>query len=150
MCTTSTEANSRRYGFWKASLLLLTAFLLTSCSTPESASDSAVSPPPNSVSEPVSPPLHETRQILLSDHPRILLLEDEVADIHQAIATNPYWANMHDVILGESDRLIEEPVLERTMIGRRLLGTSREALRRVFFLSYAYRMTGDDRYSDRA
>jgi hypothetical protein len=32
------------------------------------------------------------------------------------------------------------------MVGRRLLGTSRELLQRVFYLSYAYRMTEDVRY----
>jgi hypothetical protein len=60
------------------------------------------------------------------------------------------WQRMHEAILEESDNIIDEPVLERDMVGRRLLGTSREALRRVFYLSYSYRMTEDPKYAERA
>jgi hypothetical protein len=40
--------------------------------------------------------------------------------------------------------------VERILIGRRLLDKSREALRRVFYLSYAYRMTNDAKYLNRS
>ena len=36
------------------------------------------------------------------------------------------------------------------MTGRRLLSVSRQALKRVFYLSTMYRLEGDKRYSDRA
>lgn len=39
---------------------------------------------------------------------------------------------------------------QRIVIGRRLLDVSRETLRRVLLLGYAYRMTGDSRYAQRA
>ncbi|GAI32657.1 unnamed protein product, partial [marine sediment metagenome] len=45
-----------------------------------------------------------------------------------------------------SENILQQEPLERIKIGRRLLSTSREYLRRVFFLSYAYRMTGDKRF----
>ena len=82
-------------------------------------------------------------------HPRILLLNGEERLIEQSIASNPVWAKMHQTILTECDRMIGLPPIERIQIGRRLLDKSREALRRIFQLSYAYRLTGDQKYFDR-
>lgn len=82
-------------------------------------------------------------------HPRILLLKGEEASIRQSISSSAIWAKMHQAILAESDRIIPLPPVERIKIGRRLLDKSRECLRRIFFLSYAYRMTGKDAYLQR-
>ncbi len=82
-------------------------------------------------------------------HPRILLLKGEERQIEQSIAGNPIWKKMHEAILKESDSIIELPPVERIQIGRRLLDKSREALRRIFHLSYAWRMTGEQKYFDR-
>jgi hypothetical protein len=83
-------------------------------------------------------------------HPRILLLKGEENSIKQSIATNPTWEKMHLAILRECDSIINLELLERIQIGRRLLDKSRECLRRVFYLSYAYRMTGEEKYFLRA
>ena len=83
-------------------------------------------------------------------HPRILLLKGEEQQIRDLINTDETWKKMHLAILEKSTELLGDPVLERVMVGRRLLGTSREALKRIFFLSYSYRMTGDERYLKRA
>lgn len=82
-------------------------------------------------------------------HPRILLLKGEERQIEQSIAGNPIWKKMHEAILIESNNIIVLPPVERIQIGRRLLDKSREALRRIFHLSYAWRMTGDQKYFDR-
>ena len=79
-------------------------------------------------------------------HPRILLTGGEEAQIKQSIATNPTWKKMHEAILQSADNLLEKPPIERIQIGRRLLDKSREALRRIFQLSYAWRTTGDAKY----
>jgi len=79
-------------------------------------------------------------------HPRILLFEGEEDQIKDLIESDESWEKMHLAILEECDSIIEEPHLQRVMVGRRLLGTSREFLRRVFYLSYAYRMTKDVRF----
>lgn len=83
-------------------------------------------------------------------HPRILLLEGEEAQIKEMISSDAKWKKMHDAIIKECNVIITKPELERVMIGRRLLGTSRELLRRVFYLSYGYRMTGNVQYSNKA
>ena len=82
-------------------------------------------------------------------HPRILLLKGEENQIGKSIAGNPIWKKMHEAILTESNNILELPPVERIQIGRRLLDKSREALRRIFTLSYAWRMTGDQKYFDR-
>lgn len=83
-------------------------------------------------------------------HPRILLLKGEEATIKKTVATDKVWAKLQQAITDESNRLISLPPVERIQIGRRLLDKSREALRRLFFLSYSYRTTGDARYLQRA
>ena len=79
-------------------------------------------------------------------HPRILLLKGEEAQIRNLINSDATWKKMHDAIIIECNAMLTQPELTRVMVGRRLLGTSRELLRRIFFLSYGYRMTYDNRY----
>ncbi len=79
-------------------------------------------------------------------HPRILLLSGEEESIKKSISANPTWKKMHEAILQSCDNLLNKPPIERIQIGRRLLDKSREALRRIFQLSYAWRMTGDEKY----
>ena len=86
----------------------------------------------------------------LPDHPRIMLLKGEEKGIQDNIASDKNWATIHQTILAESDKIIGLPPLERIQIGRRLLDKSREALRRIFMLSYAHRITRDQKYLNRA
>ncbi len=78
-----------------------------------------------------------TADTKLPGHPRILLLKGEEAAIKKTVNADKIWTQMQQSILNESDNIIDVAPLERVQIGRRLLSTSREALRRLFFLSYA-------------
>jgi len=86
----------------------------------------------------------------LPPHPRILMLAGEEQQIKANIAAEPAWNKIHQSIIDECEALLTVPVSERKLEGRRLLGVSREALRRIFYLSYGYRMTGLDKYVLRA
>ena len=86
----------------------------------------------------------------LPAHPRIMLLAGEEQRIKDLIATDAVWAKVHQTILDECDKIVTLPELQRIQTGRRLLSVSREALRRIFYLSYAYRMTGKERYAKKA
>lgn len=77
-------------------------------------------------------------------------MKGEEAKIKSTIAKDAVWANTHKAIIDESDRLMQIAPIQRIQIGRRLLDKSREALRRLFFLSYAYRTTEEKKYLDRA
>ena len=86
----------------------------------------------------------------LPDHPRLLLLKGEEESIKRTIEADKTWNNLHQAILTESDALINVAPLERIQIGRRLLDKSREGLRRLFYLAYAWRMTHQEKYRARA
>ena len=88
--------------------------------------------------------------IKLPPHPRILFLKEDEASVRKAIATDPIWKKMHETIKEHCDKIIDSVSLERVLYGQHLLNRSRKALRRIFFLGYAYRVTGDDRYAQRA
>jgi len=82
----------------------------------------------------------------MKDHPRLLLLADEESRIKSEIKGDKAWADVNYAIIQECNAIAQLQTIERKMIGKRLLQTSREALRRVFFLSYAWRMTGREEY----
>jgi hypothetical protein len=82
-------------------------------------------------------------------HPRILLFKGEEKTLKKNISANATWSKIQQAILNESGNLITVAPIQRIQIGRRLLDKSREALRRMFFLSYAYRITGNNKYAQR-
>lgn len=86
----------------------------------------------------------------IHNHPRILMFAGEEEAIRQTISTDTVWRNVHNVIISASDSLLEKEPIKRIQIGRRLLDKSREAIRRLFYLSYAYRTTSDKKYLLRA
>ncbi len=89
-------------------------------------------------------------QSLKADHPRLLLLKGEESLIKKQISNHPEWDNIHQAIIKECDKILAAAPLERIKTGKRLLSVSRECLRRIFQLGYAYRLTGDEKYMKRA
>lgn len=83
-------------------------------------------------------------------HPRILLLEGEEEQIRDLTESDEAWKKVYFLILNQSNEILGKPELTRKLVGRRLLSTSRELLRRVFFLSFSYRMTRDARFLEKA
>ena len=86
----------------------------------------------------------------LHEHPRLFFLKNEEIQIKKKIASEKILSDVHQLILTESNRIISLPVLTRNQVGRRILHTSREAIRRILYLSYTFRMTGEPKYSERA
>lgn len=86
----------------------------------------------------------------LPAHPRLLLQRGAEKQLLEQIHGDSLWTLLHNSIVRESDRIIGLPTESYRVIGRRLLDTSREVMRRVFYLSYSYRMTGEKRYARRA
>ena len=79
-------------------------------------------------------------------HPRLLMREGE----EPRVDAGCMFARADSVIVAFSDAVLAQPVVTRKMIGRRLLGTSREALKRIFWLGYTYRTRGGEAYARRA
>ena len=86
----------------------------------------------------------------IAPHPRLLLPEGGEEAIRKAIAEYPLLATVHQRIMELCDRTLTEQPVERIKEGKRLLAISRIALKRIYYLSYAYRMTGDQKYALRA
>lgn len=86
----------------------------------------------------------------IEDHPRLLLKKGDEIKVRKLIGNDFIMKKVHDGILLECNKYINKPLLERVKIGRRLLSTSREALKRIFYLSYIYRITNNEKYAERA
>ena len=86
----------------------------------------------------------------LSGHPRLFFLVSDESVLKAKLQTTPDLSSVHNLLLGECNKMLTLAVQQRVLTGRRLLSVSREAIRRISFLSYAYRMTGDARYAARA
>lgn len=84
------------------------------------------------------------------EHPRILLQKGEEIALKKKIQNDVVWKDLHLSLLKEAEEMIKLPVNERIKTGMRLLGVSRENLRRIFILSYAYRMSGRTDFLKRA
>ena len=79
-------------------------------------------------------------------HPRLLMRTGE----KPVVPPESMFTRADSVIVSFCDAVLDEPPVTRKMIGRRLLHTSREALKRVFWLGYTYRTHGGEAYARRA
>lgn len=86
----------------------------------------------------------------LAPHPRLLLTPERMEQAKKRIADDPRWAAYADALQKLGDSLLKAPTVERKMTGRRLLSVSRTALGRIFTLTFLYRLTGDEKYGERA
>ncbi|SHF56354.1 Por secretion system C-terminal sorting domain-containing protein [Mariniphaga anaerophila] len=86
----------------------------------------------------------------ISAHPRLLMSNSDLLDLQQAIAQSARMQQLHDFIITQSDGMLVLDGLKYEKAGKRLLAVSREALRRIFYLSYSYRLTGNSQYLNKA
>ncbi len=84
------------------------------------------------------------------DHPRLFMDNALLQSVTTAVERDPYWKGVDAYILEQSALALKLPLPEHKVIGRRLLGTSREVLCRVVYLSYTYRTTGNTLFAERA
>jgi hypothetical protein len=84
----------------------------------------------------------------MEPHPRLFLKAGEEQRIKQAISKNDYLKQVHNTIMAKCDELLTTPTISRILTGRRT--NAGEAFNRIFCLSYACRMTGNESYKNRA
>ena len=82
-------------------------------------------------------------------HPRLLMTMGEEQMIRQAVRSDKTWEGIHQAILHQCDSLVKLAPSERVMEGIRL-DRDRLCLYRVFYLSYAWRITHEKKYFDQA
>ncbi len=83
-------------------------------------------------------------------HPRLFMHDEQIPAIKAAAKDDPYWQSVDAFILEQAAKALKLPLPERTLIGRRMVLVSRETLTKVFYLSYAYRTTGNVLFAERA
>jgi hypothetical protein len=85
----------------------------------------------------------------LPNHPRLFLKSGEEKFL-ETLAIDPVRARLHAGLIGRAKAMLTERPVERTLIGRRLLHQSRAGLGRILHLGYAWRLTGEREYAERA
>ncbi|WP_299234039.1 heparinase II/III family protein [uncultured Bacteroides sp.] len=86
----------------------------------------------------------------INPHPRLFLHKGGEKGIMNAVEMHPEFKRIYDYIVDQSDNYLVTPTLKHQMTGRRLLSVSREAIKRIFYLSFSYRMTNERIYALRA
>ena len=90
-----------------------------------------------------------SEQIFLAEHPRLFWTSQNDSLIKYRLKSHRYAGRL-EIMRSQCDSLIEAPPLQRIKTGKRLLDVSREAERRIIMLSFMWRLTGDERYAERA
>jgi len=86
----------------------------------------------------------------MAGHPRLLWPAGAEKEIKTRIDSDPIAKAIYDDIRNQSDLLLTLSPIEQVKIGKRLLDKSRKCVKRVMFLSFMYRMTGQKQYLARA
>ena len=82
----------------------------------------------------------------IPDHPRIILKKGAEKELLKGIANNKTLSSLNDIFLEAAKEMIPLKPVERIQTGRRLLSISRTCLKRVLWLSYSYRITGEKKF----
>ena len=85
---------------------------------------------------------------LKQSHPRLTLSGALLTELKQRIADDAFSAGLAELIRHFADQFAAGQTVVYELEGRRLLGPCRSALRRILYLSLAYRLWGEQRYLD--
>lgn len=81
--------------------------------------------------------------------PRLILTPSIERNLKKDLKTDPVVQNMYKAIQLNAQEIQTKPLLEREVIGRRLLATSREMLYRMNILGIVYRIDRDEKVLNR-
>ena len=86
------------------------------------------------------------------NHPRIIMTDADVAVIKEKLAagTDENLTRLHESVIAYADKVLTMAPLEYKLVGKRLLDVCTAASNRIISCSYAWRLTGDDRYLKKA
>lgn len=87
---------------------------------------------------------------LLPDHPRLLLTQERLETLKTRSEEDSTLQRYVDDVIAAADIDYGKPLLEYKKVGPRLLSVSREALNRLYVLSFAYRWTHQREYAEKA
>lgn len=83
-------------------------------------------------------------------HPRLLADSSTFASLKQRVQRDPQSRELYRLLHDQAEAMLEVAPVRHVLTGRRLLGESRKAVRRVLTLALVYRISGDARFLQRA
>ena len=91
-------------------------------------------------------------QTLRPGHPRLLVLDEELASVKELIKTDPTVKALYQQLQAQAEKILHEPPLTYKIGGdeHNLLFVSRDVESRVWLLAGLYRLNGDRRLAARA
>ena len=82
----------------------------------------------------------------VAPHPRLLLTKGDVSKMREMPSKSANAKSIHDMIISTADGYLNAEPITREISAGRMWSVSREALKRIFYFSYAHVMTDDMRY----
>lgn len=101
----------------------------------------------NVVENPVTPSW--LRNNLKEEAPRLFLNNEKEQKIKKDLGNDPLLKHYFHLLQSNADAICEQPLLKREKTGRRLLGVSRKAVRRIGTLGLTYRIGKNEKYLER-
>lgn len=86
----------------------------------------------------------------LVPHPRLFLTDKDLEVLRARLDSDRNARRLSSVIRAEAERLLSQPVMTFAFNGKMMLSSARGALGRIFHLAFVARLTGDQRFVDRA
>jgi len=86
---------------------------------------------------------------LIKESPRLVLNQELEVLVRQKLKSDPVVKNMYEAVKLNVAQVMQQPMLERVVVGRRLLSTSREFVYRINMLGLVYRLEKDQKILDR-
>lgn len=83
------------------------------------------------------------------ERPRVLMDTDRFDRLRELIASEPETARIFEHFRGQADALLDEPVLVRGEVGKRMLNISRQAVNRMTLHGVAWQVNWEQCYADR-
>ncbi len=85
-----------------------------------------------------------------ASHPRLFFPDEAAPNVKAKIDGDTLLSSVYGHLQSAADELMDQEPVKREKIGKRLLGVSRTCLQRVSYLAFAYRMTREKNYLERA
>ena len=122
--------------------LLIAIVLFTFSSSPKTAENEIPS-----LDNPMS--VQYLQDHLLKRQPRLVLNPENDKTLRAKLQSDPVVQNMYSAIKLNAEKILDEPVAQRVLTGRRLLSVSREVLYRMNMLGMVYHIDGEQYILDR-
>jgi len=105
------------------------------------AQDSIQRPNGYKLENPIS--VEYLKEKLRKSSPRLVLTTEIEKELKSKLNTDPIISNVYKAIKLNAQSILQQPLLDRVVVGRRLLATSREMLYRMNMLGMVYRIEKD-------